>query len=95
MITEQIPKNQLDNVTMQAKLENKLMESQNSNKEKDLIINEQGQALDQKDQELNQKDQELNQKDHEIEKLKSILQKNNIIVMDWKIIFNPINPLKF
>ena len=75
MITEQIPKNQLDNVTMQAKLENKLKESQNSNKEKDLIINEQGQALD-------QKDQELNQKDHEIEKLKSILQKNNITVMD-------------
>ena len=88
MITEQIPKNQLNDVTKQAELKNKLVASENSNKEKDLIINEQGQALNQKnqelnqkDQELNQKDQELNQKDHEIEKLKSILQKNNITVM--------------
>ena len=75
MITEQIPKNQLNDVTKQAELKNKLVASENSNKEKD-------QALYQKDLIINEQGQALDQKDHEIEKLKSILQKNNITVMD-------------
>ena len=75
MITEQIPKNQLNEVTNEVRLKNSIMK-------KDSIIDEQGKELNQKDLIINEQGKALNQKDIKIKKLESLLQKNNITFTD-------------